>query len=151
MEVADAFGTRRQRPALALLLCAGLAACGTVTYVAQKYDGDPRPRDTIAIFRITPTDRTHVSSIDGEPVDVQLASDTRMHIELLPGTHDVGMYEPPPGSSGPVIARHARFEARAGTVYKAALTPQRASVYEIDDGSGAVLRDATTAAQSRPR
>ncbi len=135
-------------PALVALLSLVLAGCGTVTYVVQKYGGDPRSSDTIAILRITYDDPLHVSAVDGEPLDVQLASDTRVHVELLPGGHILDVYKP---DADIPVAQHIRFIAKPDKTYHVELavappggpTAWVGRIYEIDKSSGARLVDVT--------
>ncbi len=135
-------------PALLVAALLSLAGCGTVTYVLQEYGGEPRPADTIAIVRITSTDPLHVSTVDGDPLDVRLDSDTRVHVEMLPGVHVLGVYRP---DSEIPIEQKVRFVASAGRTYavvmaeapRGSATPWAGRVYEIDPGSGQPIHDAT--------
>lgn len=135
-------------PALFVLLSLVFVGCGTVTYVVQKYGGDPRPADTIAILRIDNDDRLHVSAVDGEPLDVRLTPDTRVHVELLPGGHILDVYKPDVDLP---VAQHIRFIAKAGQAYHVELaaappgspTTWAGRIFEIDKSSGAPVRDVT--------
>ncbi len=135
-------------PAVLLGMSLLVAGCGTVTYVLQDYGGEPRPADSIAIVRITSTDPLHVSTVDGEPLDVRLDSDTRVHVEMLPGEHVLGVYRP---DAEIPIEHKVRFLAAPGRTYAVVMavapqgsaTPWVGRVYEIDKSSGTRLHDAT--------
>lgn len=137
---------------LVLLASLAIAGCGTVTYVLQQYGGDPRPAESISIVRIANDDPLHISTIDGEPLDVRLQSDTRVHVEILPGVHVLGVYRP---DARIPVEQKVRFKAEAGQVYGVVMaeappggaTPWAGRVFEIDRSTGTALRDATLAAR----
>ena len=124
-----------------------LAACVGPTLVVQQYSGPVRPQESIAILRVNGNDSVQLLALDDEDVAVPIASDSRLHIELLPGPHTV-MF-------GDANIRDARpeslsFQAAAGRVYRIARATSpaeqnatRARVYEVERGSDAVTRDAT--------
>lgn len=138
----------RLLPAVVVGLSLTLTGCGTVTYVLQEYGGEPRPAGSIAIVRITSTDPLRVSSVDGDPLDVRLDSDTRVHVEMLPGVHVLGVYRP---DSAVPVEQKVRFLASPGRTYAVVMaeappgsaTPWVGRVYEIDKSSGTPLHDAT--------
>lgn len=138
--------------ALALSLFT-LAGCGPQTYVIQSYDGPVRARETIAILRINSDDAIQVVTVDGEYADPQLAPDSRLHIELVPGKHEVG------ASTGVVtqygeqsrLLRRLSFRAEPGRVYRVAFAGGASQggpdgeprVFEVDRSSDSALRDVT--------
>jgi hypothetical protein len=99
-----------------LALSATFVLCGgTVTFVLQRYDGPPKSRDGIAIIRASGVGPTELVAIDGEPIRVPLERDNRLHVEVLPGVHDVDVAAPTIG------LRHiitVRLLAEAGKVYR---------------------------------
>jgi hypothetical protein len=66
-----------------------VAGCVGPTYVIQQYSGAPRPPESIAILRINGSDSVRLLSVDGENVAAPLASDARLHVELLIGRHRI--------------------------------------------------------------
>jgi hypothetical protein len=135
-------------PALMVAATLAVAGCGTVTYVLQEYGGEPRSADSVAIVRITSRDPLHVSSVDGDPLDVRLDPDTRVHVEMLPGEHVLGVYRP---DAEIPIEQKVRFLASPGRTYAVVMaeappgsaTPWTGRVYEIDRSSGTRIHDAT--------
>lgn len=138
----------RLLPALVVVLSLAASGCGTVTYVLQDYSGEPRPAESIAILRITNNEPLRISSVDGDPLDVRLDSDTRVEVEMLPGAHVLGVYRP---DADIPVEHKVRFVASAGRTYRVVMavaprgsaTPWAGRVYEIDKSSGALLHDAT--------
>src|SRR6185503_13116978 len=112
-------------------------ACGGPTFVIAQYQGPTRPRNTIAILRIDGDSPVQLVSVDGEPL-APIADDIRLHIEVLPGEHSVGVANTAAPNQP---ARRVRFLAEAGKLYGAAWLADTPRVYELDDSSGAMLRD----------
>ncbi|MFO7179551.1 MAG: YihY/virulence factor BrkB family protein [Pseudomonadota bacterium] len=135
-------------PLLGLLAIAALAfpaqACGGPTFVVQQYDGPVRPRETISILRMNGDDPVHVVSLDGEPTDVPLDDDARVHIEVLPGRHRIAVWSSEFPERRP---EHVAFIAEPGRVYRAVIASEFAAptarVYEVSRGSDDPIRDVT--------
>lgn len=135
------------RFAVALL---GLAACVGPTVVMQRYAGPPRPREAIAMLRVNGGDTVRLLAIDGERADTVLANDMRLHIELLPGRHEVSFANA--AVARPRALRMA-FDAEAGKVYRILFSPaapETGTLQEVDRDSDAVLRDVTPATPAPP-
>ncbi|HLV66029.1 MAG TPA: YihY/virulence factor BrkB family protein, partial [Polyangiaceae bacterium] len=139
---------RNTPPFLGLFVLAALAlpaqACGGPTFVVQQYDGPVRPVETISILRMNGDDPAHVVTLDGEPTDVRVDDDARLHIEVLPGRHTLAVWssEFPERRPEPVA-----FMAEPGRVYRAVMVSFRADpvarVYEVSRGSDDPVRDVT--------
>lgn len=128
------------------ILGAGLAllsACSGPTYVAQQYDGPPRPRESIAVVRVNAQDPVLLDSLDGEVIAVRLPEGSRLHVEVLPGPHRVGVANALDLSAPPVLVD---FVAQPGKVYRPVwvAAPSSARIYEVDRDSDALLYDVTT-------
>jgi hypothetical protein len=128
-----------------------LYACSGPTYVAQQYDGDPRPREAIAVVRVNAKDPVLLDSLDGEAIAVRLPEDSRLHVEVLPGPHRVGVANAlDPNAPADLVF----FVAEANKVYRPVLLadppPARARVYEVDRDSDALVRDVTAPPKAPP-
>ena len=128
-----------------------LYACSGPTYVAQQYDGDPRPREEIAVVRVNAKDPVLLDSLDGEAIAVRLPEDSRLHVEVLPGPHRVGVANAlDPNAPADLVF----FVAEPNKVYRPVLLadppPVSARIYEVDRDSDALVRDVTAAPQSPP-
>jgi hypothetical protein len=93
-----------------------LAGCGGMTFVVQQYAGPQRSAERVAIIRVG-AGGPEVVSVDDVPLRVTLEPQNRVHVEVLPGPHevDVEVTEPEIG------LRHVlpvRFLAQAGKVYR---------------------------------
>src|SRR5690606_12163590 len=114
------------------------------TFVVQQYDGPVRPRETISILRMNGDDPVHVVSLDGEPTDVPLDDDARVHIEVLPGRHRIAVWSSEFPERRP---EHVAFIAEPGRVYRAVIASEFAAptarVYEVSRGSDDPIRDVT--------
>jgi hypothetical protein len=132
------------RTPLVLLLVAlalfSLHACGGPTYVVEQYSGPRRSADSIAILRFGGTDDARLVVIDGERADVTIAEDARLHVEVLPGEHRLGVISRG-DPYGPL--QRVAFVAEAGKVYRVVFQNGVAKAYEIDSGSDALVRDVT--------
>lgn len=124
------------------------AACVGPTLIVQQYSGPVRPRESIAILRVNGDDSVQLLALDDEDVAVPIASDSRLHIELLPGAHTVTFGDAKNRETRP---QSLAFQAEAGRVYRivrptspAEMSAAPARVYEVDRSSDAVTRDATT-------
>ncbi len=117
---------------------AALSGCMGPTFIVQQYGGPPRPRETIATLRVNGSDSLHLITLDGEDVRAPLESDTRLHIELLPGRHKIGVATGPSDPIAPLA-----FVAEAGKVYRAAYVGTVARVFEVDRAGDTAGRDVT--------
>lgn len=133
-----------------------VTACGGPTFVAQRYDGPQRPRESIAIVRLNANDDARLATLDGEKLPLHLESDVRVHIEVLPGEHEALVLN---AQQRNAPAQRVRFVTRAGRVYRATLsTPAGAPVgltgepqwvprvYEVDRDGDELLADVTVPA-----
>jgi hypothetical protein len=124
--------------------------CGGMTFIVQEYDGPPRAPGSVAIIRVNGSHGPDVVSVDDQPLRIALEPLNRVHVEVLPGPHevDVEVTEPEIG------LRHTlpiRFLAQAGKVYRVEVfgvapstsgpsdTRWDARAYEVDRGSDARL------------
>ena len=99
---------------LALLLALS-SGCGQVTYIVQQYDGPVRDRDEVSILRLKPGDPAQIVSMDGDALGRQvLDSDTRLHIEMLPGKHQLEVENPKALSAS---TQRVQFIAEPGRTY----------------------------------
>ncbi len=111
------FGPRRGWPLLMVLLI----ACGTATFVVQQYHGDPLPSERVAILRINGGDEARIAALDGEPLNYTLRdTNTRVHLEMLPGQHEVVVSESITG-----LTQSRRFRAEPGKVYRVRIVRDR--------------------------
>jgi hypothetical protein len=144
---------RRTFAIVAVGICGVLLhACAGPTYVAQQYDGDPRPREEIAVVRVNAKDPVLLDSLDGEAIAVRLPEDSRLHVEILPGPHRVGVANAlDPNAPAELVS----FVAEAGKVYRPVVLanppPASARIYEVDRDSDALVRDVTAAPKAPPR
>ncbi|MGH7434886.1 MAG: hypothetical protein ACRENE_04360 [Polyangiaceae bacterium] len=110
------FSVRDTRWLPCVALCAALLGCASgVTFVYQHYDGPPQPAHRIAILRETGTSPTLIVAVDGKQILAPLERQNRLHIEVLPGLHEVDVAAPDLG------LRHTipiRMLAAAGKVYR---------------------------------
>lgn len=145
--------SRRSALAFALgsfpVLGAG-AGCGTPTFIAQSYDGPPRPRETIAILRFYGDSAVQLLSLDGEAADARVSSDARLHLEVLPGRHTLLVQN---AAEPARAAENIAFIAEAGRVYRVDFVarpgaPAQARIYAIDSSSDRALRDVTIDART---
>ncbi len=117
---------------------AALTSCMGPTFVVQQYAGPARARETIATLRVNGSDPVRLITLDGEDVRAPLESDSRLHIELLPGRHIIGIAS----GSNDVVAVVA-FAAEAGKVYRPAYVANEPRVFEVDRGADTTGRDVT--------
>lgn len=136
---------------LALSLASG---CGQVTYIVQQYDGPVRERDQVSILRLSPGDPAQVIAMDGDALGRQdLDSDVRLHIEMLPGKHQLEVENPQASTK---TTQRVQFIAEPGRTYRVVLAdrvwhaqkpgPAPAGawsplVYELDGSSDDLLRE----------
>jgi hypothetical protein len=118
-----------QRRLFLILVCGVLAACTGPTFIVQQYAGAPRSSESIAILRISGGDGPQIAVLDGEAIPPVFDRSTRMHIELLPGPHELEAVAPARGVEAPIPVR---FVAEAGKVYRIEVRPAVAYLYEVD-------------------
>lgn len=124
------------------VLASLLAGCPGPTFIVQKYAGEPRPRESIAILRANASDEARLVALDGEDIAAPIVEDGRLHIEILPAKHVVGVTRVgEPRGRFPELA----FEAEANRVYRVAFRAGEPHVYEVDRASDGVVRDVTLA------
>lgn len=122
-----------------------LAACMGPTFVVQQYAGPARPRETIATLRVNGSDSVRLITLDDEDVRAPLETDSRLHIELLPGRHKIGVVN---GASERLAT--VTFEAEAGKVYRASYVGDEPHVFEVDRAGDAPGRDVTAPPAAPP-
>lgn len=137
-----------------------LTGCATTTFVVQQYAGEPLPSHRVAVLQLLPEDDALVVSLDGERLQSARAEPgTRIHVELLPGSHEVGVVS----AGSPVqVSQRVRFLAEQGKYYRAiaqdtaptagaARVAQRGvfwapRVVEVDQDTSETLKDVSVAA-----
>lgn len=117
------------------------------TFVVQQYDGPPRPRDSIAILRVNGAESVRLLFLDEEDVAAPIASDGRLHIELLPGKHTLTARN---GDDRTAPTGAFAFVAEAGKVYRVVFSGERAQLYEVDRDSDKPVREAMSTAPAPP-
>jgi hypothetical protein len=90
----------------------------------------------VATLRVDGNDTVHVLTLDGDNVAAPVASDARLHFEMLPTRHTV-IAQNADGPAAPLA-----FEAEAGKIYRIVGDLR---VFEVDRGSDTPLRDVTIA------
>lgn len=127
--------------------------CGGPTFILQQYDGPPRSAESIAVLRFEGQGSVDLVSIDGSIADAHVPDDARLHVEVLPGRHVLGVANRAAPNDPP---RRVLFVAEAGRYYQVAFLAPPANewvpsvhVFEIDRRSGAQLRDVTYTAPPR--
>lgn len=132
------------------LVGAGLAlsvlaaqACAGPTYIVQQYSGEVRDRETIAVIRANGDEDVLLATLDGEDIGVRLERDARLHIEVLPGVHRVGVVNL--GDTSQPL-QTVLFRAEPGRTYRALFAQGArpvARMYEVERGSDDLIRDVT--------
>jgi hypothetical protein len=121
----------RGRLAIIVAVFMALVCCGgTVTFVWQQYEGPSRSRDRIAIIRTTGASPTVLVAIDGKSILAPLDEDNRLHVEILPGVHEVDVAAP---SLGLRRVIPVRMLAEAGKVYRLAVSARPQSPSQPDN------------------
>lgn len=138
-----------------ILLTVSVAlACGpSATFIVQQYNGPPLPAERIAILRLVGGDEGYLATLDGETLDYRVEARTdRIHIEILPGPHELGMSLRPLG-----LVSYRVFNAEPGKTYQPKILRGRlerrrsgqanwkTAVFEVDPDSGELLHDVSTA------
>jgi hypothetical protein len=131
------------------------AACGVPTFILQQYDGPPRAAESVAVVRFDGKGSVDLVSLDGSIADAHVPEDARLHVEVLPGRHVLGVARRAAPNEPP---RRVVFVAEAARYYEVAFMAPPPNewqpsvhVFEIDRRSGAKLRDVTyTAPRGEP-
>ncbi len=126
-----------------------IACAASATFIVQQYNGDPLPAERIAILRMVGGEEGYLASLDGENLDYRVEGHSdRIHIEMLPGQHEVGVSL---RQLGLVVYRV--FEARAGVIYqfkvlrsvlqrgKRSRQTWSVGVFEVSPETGDLIRD----------
>jgi len=133
---------RSVTPRRSVMLALALAFTGCIgpTFVVQQYAGPRREPYTLAVLRVNGGDSVRLLQLDGEDMRAPIASDGRLHVELLPGRHALSAFdEKEPNKRFQTVA----FEGEAGRVYRVVLAGENARVVEVDPSSDAQGRDVT--------
>jgi hypothetical protein len=125
---------------IAALGASALPGCGGPTYVVELYSGQRRPAESLAILRFGGADDARLVVVDGERADVPIADDARLHVEILPGEHRLGVISRK-NPDGPL--QYVQFRAEPGRTYRVLMQASGAKVFEIDAGNDALLREVT--------
>ena len=104
------------RIAAACVLVGLCASCGQVTFVVQAYPGPARSAEEVSVVRINREAPVRIVSVDGDPLGAQqLESGTRLHVEVLPGKHELSVEN----QKVPIEkTKTVEFVAEAGRVYR---------------------------------
>lgn len=136
-----------------------LPGCGTATFIVQQYDGAPLAEEHVAILRLNGDEPVRLEALDGEPLGYELHDRaSRVHIEMLPGEHELALAE------GPELpAKRRRFRAEAGKVYRPLLvrtatdgpaipgvTGWVIGIYEVNAGNDEIIREISQVAVAAP-
>jgi hypothetical protein len=131
--------------ALGVAAAAQVTSCAAPTYIVQQYSGSPRPAERIAVLRLRDSREVHLITLDRERLS-PVEDGVRLHIEMLPGEHELDIIDPHNRSKG---VQSVRFAAEAGKAYRVILAPTLAQgatgervprVYEIDPSSEDPIR-----------
>lgn len=124
--------------------------CGKATFIVQQYDGSPLAEDQVAILRLNGDDPVRLEALDGEPLGYELHDRaSRVHIEMLPGEHELALAE------GPELPpKRRRFRAEAGKVYRPLLVRAKTAgpvipgvsswvvgIYEVNPSNDDIVRE----------
>jgi hypothetical protein len=102
------------------------------------------------VLRLNGDDPVRLEALDGEPLGYELHDRaSRVHIEMLPGEHELALAEAPE-----LPAKRRRFRAQAGKVYRPLLvrtntdgpiipgvTGWVVGIYEVDSSSDEIVRE----------
>lgn len=123
-----------------LALALAFTGCMGPTFVVQQYAGPRREPYTLAVLRVNGGDSVRLLQLDGEDMRAPIASDGRLHVELLPGRHALSAFDEKEPNKRFLPAT---FEGEAGRVYRVVLAGDNARVVEVDPSSDAQGRDVT--------
>jgi hypothetical protein len=132
---------------IALFLVALVAACMGPTFIVQQYNGPPRPRESIAILRVNGAEPVRLLFLDNEDVAAPVASDSRLHIEVLPGVHTLTARN---GDERTAPTASFTFDALAGKVYRVVFTGETGQLYEVDRDTDKLTREVPPPPQPAP-
>lgn len=122
-------------------LGAAVAGCPGPTFVVQQYAGPARPREAIATLRMNGSDAVRFATLDDQDLGgTPVASDSRLHIELLPGSHRLTVLNAnaPQTAYAPI-----GFAAEPGKVYRVTFVLGAPRIYEVDRGGDKTGADVT--------
>jgi len=119
--------------------------CPGPTFVVQQYAGPVRAPETIATLRVNASDSVRLITLDGEDVRAPLEVDSRLHIELLPGRHRVGV-----ANGATDLAEEVAFVAEVGKVYRVTFVGAAPHVVEVNRSSDAPGADVTAPLVTAP-
>lgn len=125
-----------------------LAGCPGPTFIVQQYQGPQRPVESIATLRVNGADSVRLLTLDGEDVRAPIESDSRLHIELLPGEHrmTVANANAPDDRLDPLV-----WSAEAGKVYRVTVAAGVAArLWEVDRGNDHPGREIAPPAPAAP-
>lgn len=118
-----------------------LSGCPGPTFVVQQYAGAVRPRESIATLRVNGNDVVRLATLDGEDLGgTPIASDSRLHIELLPGKHTFTVLD---AKAPHTVYEPVTFQAEAGKVYRVTFVLGAPRIYEVDRGADTTGADVT--------
>jgi hypothetical protein len=144
--------TRFPSLALGALLAFGAlhSGCTGPTFIVQQYDGPPRPSETVAIIRIHGSQTVRLITLDGDDANAPIDDDVRLHIEVLPGKHTIGVAD---FAAPQQPVQRISFRADPGRVYRPVFVKPApggppgpltlARMYEVGRDSDAYVRDVT--------
>ena len=121
--------------------------CMGPTFIVQQYGGQPRARETISILRVNGADSVRLLFLDDEDVAAPVASDGRLHIEMLPGKHTLTARN---GDDRTAPQGSLAFAAEPNKVYRVIFSGETPHVYEVDRDDDKPGRDVTAAATEPP-
>lgn len=119
-----------------------LTACPGPTFIVQQYGGPARPRETISILRVNGGDTVRLLLLDDEDVAAPVASDGRLHIEMLPGRHTLTARN---GDDARAPSGAVAFVAEPDKVYRVVFVAEQPRVFAVDRGSDKPTADVTQA------
>ncbi len=132
----------------------GAAACVGPTFILQDYPGPVQSAERVAIVRFEGNAAVDLVAVDGNVADAHVPDDARLHLELLPGKHLLAVANRAAPNDPPLAVR---FNAEPGRFYKVVFAAnqgdfavRRALIFEIDQGSGALLKDVTSERAAPP-
>lgn len=131
--------------AVLALFGAVLVGCPGPTFVVQQYGGPVRPLETVAVLRVNASEPVRLLTLDGEDVRAPLESDSRLHIEVLPGKHRLSVSNTA-SDSGDEVA----FVAEANKVYRVVFVGAGPHVLEVNRSSDAPGADVTAVPPAPP-
>lgn len=120
-----------------------LVGCPGPTFVVQQYGGPQRAPETIGTLRVNGNEPVRLLMLDHQDAAAPIVEDGRLHIELLPGRHDLIV-----GDARAPGVRHlpVAFQAEAGRFYRVVFVQEAGGephVYEVSREKDTLTRDVT--------